>query len=214
MPPATPRPSWRETLHAATTRLAQADPILRPVIARAGPCRLKRRRRNHYRTLVGSIISQQISGKAAKSISARLVALVDDDVSPERIARLKDPQLRGVGISPQKAGYIRDLTEKVLSGAVPLAKLARQPDEEVIAELTQVKGIGVWTAQMFLIFSLGRLDVFPHDDLGVRSALARLYSLKELPDKTTSHAIAAAWRPYATLGSWYCWRSLEFSAAE
>lgn len=160
--------------------------------------------------LVRSIISQQISGKAARSIRGRLEGLVAPArMTPERLAGLSIEQLRAVGLSSQKGSYLHDLSAKVASGEVRLNRTGRMADDEVIAELTQVKGIGVWTAQMFLMFSLGRLDVFPHDDLGIKCALKNLYGLDELPDKATSHRIAMPWRPYATIASWYCWRSLE-----
>jgi DNA-3-methyladenine glycosylase II len=119
-----------------------------------------------------------------------------------------------VGLSAQKASYLHDLSAKVASGVVQLRRVGRMTDEDVITELTQVRGIGVWTAQMFLMFSLGRLDVFPHDDLGIRTALKRLYGLGELPDRELSHKIAAPWRPYATIASWYCWRSHEVERLE
>src|SRR5262249_62150608 len=142
---------------------------------------------------------------------ARLVDyLKPDQLSPQSIARLTPEELRSVGLSSQKTAYLLDLANQVVCGDVRLDRMARMPDEDVIEALIQVKGIGVWTAQMFLIFSLGRLDVFPHDDLGVRSAIRNLYGLEELPDKEISHRIATPWRPYASIASWYCWRSLEF----
>jgi DNA-3-methyladenine glycosylase II len=112
-------------------------------------------------------------------------------------------------LSDAKAMYVADLTDAVLSGRINLRQIARKSDEQIIQELTRVKGIGRWTAQMFLIFSLGRFDVFPFDDLAVRAAVRNLYGLTELPDKQTGHAIAERWRPYASIASWYCWRSLE-----
>src|SRR5207253_1744364 len=131
-------------------------------------------------------------------------------ISPESLGRLTPRRLRAIGVSPQKAAYLLDLAERVGSGGLRLHRLARMSDHEVIEALIQVKGIGVWTAQMFLIFSLGRLDVFPHDDLGVRVAIRNLYRLDDLPDKETSHRIAMPWRPYASVASWYCWRALAF----
>jgi DNA-3-methyladenine glycosylase II len=133
-----------------------------------------------------------------------------EKISSHTLSRLTPQQLRGIGVSPQKAAYLLDLAERVRSGGLKLDRIARLTDDEVIELLVQVKGIGVWTAQMFLIFSLGRLDVFPHDDLGVRAAIRNLYDLDDLPDKETSHRIAMPWRPYASVASWYCWRSLEF----
>lgn len=189
--------------------LRRRDPVLGAVIKAAGPFTLKTHR-DRFGMLVRSIISQQISGSAARSIQRRLYELVlPGKIAPETLARLTPEKLRTAGVSPQKAKYLLDLAGKVSMGEVRLRRVARMSDEEVIEELIQVKGIGVWTAQMFLMFSLGRLDVFPHDDLGIRSALKNLYGLRELPDKETSHRIAAPWRPYATIASWYCWRSHE-----
>jgi len=134
-----------------------------------------------------------------------------DRISAESLLRLTPEELRQVGVSPQKAKYLLDLAERVANGSLRLNTLARLSDGEVIQALIQVKGIGVWTAQMFLIFSLGRLDVFPHDDLGVRVAIRNLYALDDLPDKHVSHRIAEPWRPYASVGAWYCWRSLDLA---
>jgi DNA-3-methyladenine glycosylase II len=125
------------------------------------------------------------------------------------VAALSTQQLRAAGLSPQKTSYLHDLAAKVRDGTVRLDRVHRMSDEEVIAELIQVKGIGVWTAQMFLMFSLGRPDVFPHDDLGIRAALRKLYGLADLPRREESLAIAEPWRPYATIACWYCWRSLD-----
>lgn len=192
---------------AARRHLRRHDPVLRGLLDRVGPFGLKVRR-DRFGMLVASIIAQQISWKAAKSIRARLHALVaPDPITPHNLAALPIATLRSAGVSPQKAAYLHDLAAKVDARVVRLDRVGRMPDEDVIAELVQVKGIGVWTAQMFLMFSLGRLDVFPHDDLGIRAALRDLYGLAELPDKQTSLEIARPWRPYATVASWYCWRS-------
>src|SRR6516164_889818 len=199
-----------QEIQQALRHLRRQDHVMREVIRKAGPFTM-RLRRNRFQSLVFSIIGQQISGKAAASIRARLVEHVKpEQISPQTIARLNPATLRGLGVSPQKSGYLLDLAERVLSGEVRLDRMSRMPDEEVIEALIRVKGIGVWTAQMFLIFSLGRLDVFPHDDLGVRAAIRNLYGLDDLPNKETSHRIAMPWRPYASVASWYCWRSLEF----
>jgi DNA-3-methyladenine glycosylase II len=198
-----------ETLIAAVEHLNAADPVMRTLIAQVGPCKL-RLESNRFRSLVRAIVAQQISTKAARSIQARLEALpAPEKLSAAAIARFSVEELRAVGLSPQKANYIRDLADKVLAKQVRLNQLARMTDEDVIRELIQVKGIGVWTAQMFLIFSLGRPDVFAHDDLGIRMALRNLYGLPDLPDKATSHRLAEPWRPYASVASWYCWRSGE-----
>lgn len=190
--------------------LRKSDPVMREVIRRAGAFNLKLKR-DRFQALVYSILSQQISGKAAMAMRKKLEDLVGPDgMTPEHISTLAVDNLRSVGLSKQKASYILDLAQRVSVGTLPLARMARLSDEAVIESLIEVKGIGVWTAHMFLIFSLGRLDVLPHGDYGVRSAIQRLYKLKELPDRDTCHRIATPWRPYASIASWYCWRSLEF----
>lgn len=189
--------------------LKRRDPILRRVIAEVGPYTLKRDT-NGFRMLVRSIISQQISTGAARSIRQRLEILVGSKRLPaEKFSRLTIEQLRSVGVSPQKASYIIDLAQKTLDRSIRFRTFAKLTDEAIIEQLIQVRGIGRWTAQMYLIFSAARPDVFPHDDLGIRSAIRNLYGLAELPDKETSQRIAAPWRPYASIASWYCWRSLE-----
>ena len=193
-------------VRAALKHLRTADPMMRDVIRRVGPFRLTLER-DRFGVLVRSIISQQISTSAARSIRTRLVeALAPRKLTAENLAMLQDDELRAVGISPQKLNYIRDLCTHVLDGQLTLNLIGRKSDEAVIDELIQVKGIGRWTAQMFLIFSLGRLDIFPHDDLGIRTNIRSIYGLKDLPDKATSHQIAEPWRPYASIASWYCWR--------
>jgi DNA-3-methyladenine glycosylase II len=199
-----------QDIQQALRHLRRADPVMRDVIRKAGPYTL-RPHRNRFRALVFSIVSQQISGKAAAAIRTRLIEYLNpQEISAEAIVRLTPEELRSVGLSSQKSKYLLDLANRVASGDLKLDRMARMSDEAVIEALIQVKGIGLWTAQMFLIFSLGRLDVFPHDDLGVRTAIRNLYSLDELPNKEISHRIATPWRPYASIASWYCWRSLEF----
>ncbi len=187
--------------------LRKSDPILGKVIRKAGPFRLNLRH-DRFQALVHAIVSQQISGKAARSIWERLRS-VADPMSAETIRELSMDDLRKVGLSRQKAAYILDLASHVGDGRLALQRIGRLPDEAVIDALVAVKGIGEWTAQMFLIFSLGRLDVFPHSDLGVRMAIQRLYGLEELPDRDTCRRIAEPWRPYASIATWYCWRSLD-----
>jgi DNA-3-methyladenine glycosylase II len=186
-----------------------ADPVLASVIKQVGPMTL-RPQRDRFKLLVRSIISQQISTAAARTIRQRLESYLEPEtVRPETIARLSIERLRALGVSRQKAGYLLDLAAKCDDGTVRLARLGRLSDEAIIAELTQVKGIGRWSAQMFLIFALGRLDVFPHDDLGVRSAIRRLYHFEELPSKAQCLEIGSLWQPYSSIGSWYCWRFLD-----
>jgi DNA-3-methyladenine glycosylase II len=193
-------------VRAALKHLRAADPVMRELIRRIGPFQLTLER-DRFVVLVRAIISQQISTSAARSIRNRVFAAVGPEKpSAENLMRLRDDELRAAGISPQKLNYLRDLCDNVLDGRLTLNHIGRKSDDGVIDELVQVKGIGRWTAQMFLIFSLGRLDVFPHDDLGIRTNIRNLYGKSDLPDKKTSHRIAAPWRPYASVASWYLWR--------
>jgi len=191
------------------------DPVMHGVIRRIGPYRLKPAGNDRFGMLVRSIISQQISMGAARAIRARLQQLVGSEtIKPEMILALSTQQLRSVGLSPQKTSYLQDIAIKVSSGEVPLARLGRLPDEEVIAQLIKIKGVGRWTAQMFLIFALGREDVFPVDDFGVRAAIQRMYEMKSPPDRAALMVIGQRWSPFASIGSWYCWRYLERTRAE
>lgn len=190
------------------------DKTLHAVAKRVGPCQLKPNR-DRFGMLVGSIISQQISVGAARAIRSRLQNLVGDGgICPETLAALSDQQLRSAGLSPQKASYLRDLALKVEQGEVQLSQIGRLSDEAIIESLTQVKGIGRWTAQMFLIFALGRPDVFPIDDFGVRVAIAKLYGFPEPPPRPQLLEIGATWSPFASIGSWYCWRYLDLCKAD
>jgi DNA-3-methyladenine glycosylase II len=190
------------------------DPVLHGVIRRVGPYRLKPSR-DRFGMLVRSIISQQISVGAARAIRGRLEALVGAaGIQPASLVALKLDQLRSVGLSPQKASYVSDLATKVQSGALRLSQIGRLADEQIIAELTQIKGIGRWTAQMFLIFALGREDVFPVDDFGVRAAIRRLYDYSEHPPRPVLLEIGQRWSPYASIASWYCWRYLDLLKAQ
>ncbi|MFN0199066.1 MAG: DNA-3-methyladenine glycosylase family protein [Planctomycetaceae bacterium] len=196
-----------DEIKRAVKHLRKVDPVLKEQIKLVGPFELKLQR-NRFDVLVRSIISQQISTAAARSIRQRLMTrIAPHKVTPEVLMTLSADDLRSVGISPQKAGYLQDLVRQVSTGTVRLHRLARMDDEAVIEELIRVKGIGRWTAEMFLIFSLGRLDVLPVQDLGIRSAMMRLYGLAELPDRQTCLEIGEPWRPYASVASWYCWRS-------
>ena len=198
-----------KNIEAARRHLCKADEVMREIIHRVGPVRL-RLERNRFAMLVRSIISQQISTSAARSIHRRLKELLSPGaITPADIVTLRTRQLRSVGLSGQKASYIQDLAGKVDSGEVNLSQIGRLTDERVIEQLTRVRGIGHWTAQMFLMFSLGRPDVFPYGDLGIRSAIRKAYQLEELPDRTQSEQIARPWHPHATIASWYLWQSLE-----
>ena len=189
--------------------LRKSDPVMRALIKKCEKFSSKVKR-DRFQSLVSSIISQQISTAAARSIKKRFVdSLKPKKLSAETLSKLSVEDLRNAGISNQKANYILDLAKKVDSGQVRLSRLGRLGDEDIIEELIQIKGIGRWTAQMFLMFSLGRIDVFAPDDLGLRNAIRNLYELKELPDRETGESIAERWRPYRTIACWYLWRSLE-----
>jgi len=182
---------------------------MKEIVNAVGPCTLKINR-DRYGSLVRSIVCQQISTSAARSICSRLTELAKPDgIVPENVARLSTIQLRSCGLSSQKLSYINDLTKKVIGDEVDLSQIGRLSDERVIETLTQIKGVGHWTAQMFLVFSLGRPDVLPHGDLGIRTAIRDSYNLGELPGKATCIEIATPWRPYASVASWYLWRSLD-----
>lgn len=192
----------------------RTDPTLHGVIRQVGPYTL-RPHRNRFGMLVRSIISQQISTAAAVTIRRRLEELLGDaGLEAPAIAALSLDELRSVGLSRQKASYVSDLAHKVADGRVPLGRMGRLSDAAIIETLTQVNGVGVWTAQMFLIFALGRPDVFPVGDLGVQVAMRRLYNLGDKPDKQDLLAIGQRWSPYASIGSWYCWRYLERQRAQ
>ncbi|MFN4261964.1 MAG: DNA-3-methyladenine glycosylase family protein [Gemmataceae bacterium] len=192
----------------AQRHLARRDPIMKQLIQAVGPCTL-RVNGDHFACLARSIVAQQISARAAASILAKLEKVLEPDgLTPAAILRAADAALRGAGLSAAKLRYVRDLAEKVDAGAVSLATLADLPDEQVIDTLLPIKGIGRWTAQMFLIFSLGRLDVLPVDDFGLRAGVLQQYRLAEMPTKDHLRQLAEPWRPYRSIATWYLWRSL------
>lgn len=204
--------SFQHDLRRAERALIRRDMVMRDLIRRYGPCAISPHRR-YFETLVSSIVSQQLSTRAAETIYARFRAIYPRRRPPTAAAIIQtsDEQLRGVGLSSQKIGYIRDLAKKVDDGSLKLTRLARLGDDEVVQALTGVKGIGVWTAQMFLIFSLGRLDVLPYGDLGIRKAIRDRYALDGLPGAAEMEALSTArhWAPWRSVVSWYLWRSLE-----
>ncbi len=190
--------------------LLRRDPVLAALIRKHGPCGLAdAQRSDHFSALVRAITGQQLSTKAAATIHARLAALMPAGVTPESLSALSDDQLRAVGMSRQKGAYFRDLCDKVLSGALPLDSLDAMSDEEVIAALTQVKGIGRWSAEMFLMFRLHRPDVLPVGDLGIVNAVKSVYRLRKTPTAQRIQKIGESWRPYRSVASWYLWRSLD-----
>jgi DNA-3-methyladenine glycosylase II len=188
------------------------DPVLAAIIKRHGACGLGavRDRFDHFSMLVRAIVFQQLSTKAATTIHNRLMeALPGGTPTPEGVAALTEDQLRTAGISRQKAAYLRDLAEKVASGAVPLQDVDALTDEDVITALTQIKGIGRWTAEMFLIFRLQRPDVLPVGDLGIVNAIQRAYRMRKKPTPDRMRKLGEAWRPYRSVATWYLWRSLD-----
>ena len=192
----------------ATKHLAKHDPTLKKMIAAVGPCKMQPAS-DHFLILARSIISQQISTKAASSIAGRLMETMGKSkLTPKAVLSLTDDQMRGVGLSAAKVRYLRDLSERVEGKNLRLRALRLLDDEEVIAQLIQVKGIGRWTAEMFLMFSLGRPDVLPIDDLGFRSAVKRHYSFEEMPKRDALIELGECWRPYRSIATWYLWRSL------
>ena len=196
---------------ASVRHLKRVDPVLARVIESVGPCRMPLRREGtHFQALARSIVFQQLSGKAAGTIHGRFAALfANGDPEPSSLLDFTDVHLRGVGLSRQKIGYLRDLSHKVVSGALPLDEVDRMNDDELIAHLVQVKGIGRWTAQMFLMFRLGRRNVLPELDLGIQNAIRRAYGKRKRPSPKQVRAIGAKWSPHSTVASWYLWRSLE-----
>ena len=194
----------------ARRHLARRDPVIRDLMRTHGKCGLADAQHGDpFGALMKAIVSQQLSTKAAHTIFTRLVALFDGAPTPRALAALTDAQLRGVGLSGQKLRYMRDLATKVQDGVLPLHALDAMADEEVIAALTQVKGIGRWTAEMFLMFRLHRPDVLPVDDLGIVKAVQKAYKLRKTPSPDRLHQIGDAWRPYRSVACWYLWRSLS-----
>lgn len=190
--------------------LLRRDPVLGALIRKHGACGLAAAQRaDHFSALVRAITGQQLSTKAASTIYARLVALMPAGVTPGALASLTDEQMRAVGMSRQKIAYFRDLASKALSGALPLDSLDEMSDDDVIAALTQVKGIGRWSAEMFLMFRLHRPDVLPVDDLGIVNAVKNVYRLRKRPTADRIRTIGEPWRPYRSVACWYLWRSLD-----
>jgi DNA-3-methyladenine glycosylase II len=195
-----------EVYAKARRHLARRDAKLKRLIARIGPCTLQPHA-DHFELVVRSIISQQISTRAALAIHGRLAALVGKRIRPQGILRATDDELRSAGLSRNKVQSLRDLAEKCADGAVRFKQLAGLDDEAVIEQLTPVRGIGRWTAEMFLIFGLGRLDVLPVNDFGLRNGIRREHELAELPNRATLLELTGGWAPYRTIGTWYIWRS-------
>jgi DNA-3-methyladenine glycosylase II len=210
-----PTPKHKRVSHArAAEILASRDPVLAGLIAAAGPIRIRRRTGSHFAGLVEAIVYQQLAGAAARAIHGRLVAALDDDVRPEALLALSDETLRAAGLSANKTRSLRDLATKVLDGTVTLSSrgLSHQSDEDVIARLSTVRGIGPWTAQMFLISRLRRLDIWPTGDFGVRQGYGLAWNVP-MPTARELEPLGDPYRPYRTVVAWYCWRAVELYAA-
>lgn len=196
-------------LRRATRHLSAADPVMAVLIREVGPCRLEvRRGGSSFAYLARAILGQQISVAAARSIAGRMRERFGAPLRPEDILLATDGELRGLGLSRQKVAYLRDLAART-GDALPLGRLSRMPDEKVIEVLTVVKGVGVWTAQMYLMFRLGRPDVLPVGDLGIQTAMKRFYPMRGHPKPGRMQRIAAPWRPWRTVACWYLWQSLD-----
>jgi DNA-3-methyladenine glycosylase II len=191
--------------------LARRDPVLRDLMRAHGPCRLAARlHTDPFKALTRAIVGQQLSAKAAATIFSRFEALFEAAFpTPAQVLAVSDDRLRGVGLSSQKLGYLKDLCRRILEGELPLDVLDRMDDEAVVEALTQVKGIGRWTAEMFLIFRLQRPDVLPLGDLGIVKAVQRAYKLRKAPSPDRLTRIGEAWRPYRSVACWYLWASLN-----
>ena len=201
----------RRELVEASAELARRAPAFAKIVEAAGPCDLRsgRPRRTHFAELARAVCYQQLAGPAARTIHGRFEALFDGDPTPEKVLATPVDALRAAGLSGAKTASIRDLAEHVLAGTVVLDRVGRRSDDQIVEQLTQVRGIGRWTAEMFLMFQLGRLDVWPVDDLGVRKGYARLYELPETPPARVLEPLGEPYRPYRSVAAWYCWRAVD-----
>ena len=192
----------------AVRHLKKADPVLCAIIERIGPCRMQYDE-PRFHSLAEAIVYQQLNGKAAMQIFKRVTDLAGDPLTPEGILKLTEAQMRGAGLSKQKLTYLRDLAGKTHSGIVDFARLPDLPDDEVITQLTQIKGIGTWTAHMFLMFALRRPNVLPTGDYGVQMAIRKHYRKRKIPKPKDMEKIAKCWEPYRSVACWYLWKSMD-----
>lgn len=198
-------------MQKAIDHLRQADPVMARIIEAIGTYGLRQRPAD-FETLVRSIVYQQLSGKVAAVILGRLLRAAGPVLTPESILKLRPSRMRALGLSTAKTAYIRDLARHTRDGRLVFEELASLSDSEVIEKLTQVKGIGPWTAHMFLMFGLERMDVLPTGDLGIKAALRKAYGLAELPTPAEMEKMASGWRPYCTVACWYLWRTVDGDA--
>lgn len=195
-------------MRKAINHLKESDPILRAIIEQVGPCRMEFGE-PVFHSLAEAIVYQQLNGKAAVTIFKRFAALAGEPLTAEGIANLTAEQMRSVGLSKQKSSYLRDMAERAIRGDLDFTRLPEMTDEEVIKHLTQVKGVGVWTAHMFLIFTLKRQNILPTGDFGIRMAMKKHYHKRKLPNPLQMEKIARPWEPYRSIACWYLWRSLD-----
>lgn len=194
----------------AEQAICRVEPRFAPLVARHGPCPLPRRdRQTHFEALARAIVFQQLAGKAATTIHGRVRAAVGTPFTPERVLATDPDALAAAGLSGNKRAALLDLAASVLDGRLPIRRLARLPDDEVVEALVEVRGIGRWTAEMFLMFRLGRPDVWPAGDLGVRKGIAVIQGLGEVPAMGAMPEIGAPFAPYRSVAAWYCWRAIE-----
>jgi DNA-3-methyladenine glycosylase II len=202
------KPASGPRFRKAVEHLKQSDPILGAIVERVGPCRMEFGP-PEFHSLAEAIVYQQLNGKAALTIFKRFAAQAGEPLTAQGILKLSDEQMRSVGLSKQKTSYLRDMAERAKRGNLDFSRLHQFSDDEVITHLTQVKGVGVWTAHMFLMFTLRRPDVLPTGDFGVRMAMKKLYNKRKMPNPKQMEKIAKSWQPYRSVASWYLWRSLE-----
>jgi DNA-3-methyladenine glycosylase II len=196
---------------AAEAEILQRDPVMRDLAGRSGHFRLAKPTTDHFQALAESILYQQLAGAAAAAIHRRFIALFDGSLTPQGVLRTPIERLRSAGLSGAKAASIVDLAAKVADGTVPLENIERLSDDDIVDRLSLVRGIGPWTAQMFLIFQLRRLDVWPVADYGVRQGYALAYGLTELPKPKELMALGDRFRPFRTVAAWYCWRAVHLA---
>ena len=195
-------------MRKAINHLKKSDPVLAAIIETIGPCKMQFGEPT-FHSLAEAILYQQLNGKAAVTIFNRFTALAGDPLTPEGILKLTDTQMRGVGLSKQKTSYLRDLSEKTKAGLLEFERLPELSEQQVIEHLTQVKGIGVWTAHMFLMFTLRRPDILPTGDYGVQAAIKKHYGKRKWPKPAVMEKIARPWAPYRSIACWYLWKSLD-----
>ena len=195
-------------MRKALNHLKKSDPVLAAIIERVGACRMEFGP-PEFQSLAESIVYQQLNGNAAATIFKRFTALAGEPVVPEGILKLTDAQLRSVGLSKQKSSYLKDMAGRAVRGELDFTRLPAMTDDEVIQHLTQVKGVGDWTAQMFLMFTLRRPNVLPTGDYGIQVAIKKHYKKRKMPKPEVMTKIAKSWEPYRSVACWYLWRSLD-----